>query len=290
MMSSMSPLATRSARPAAEWPRGLAACFLAAACSGRGPVPQTSPAPSSTDATHLASDGGSSVGSVDNISISPSSTTDEDAGAAAPTRCRPASGTTGSPRTMTEVVQLINGLPMPVTIPCFLQSLTRPLKLYATSSVVSAQPANGFANPRLFILGDGISLSLVPFGDSSHLLEIGEFTSINRSIKGEIDFPVTAPLSLEAPLERIHGEDGRTVCRICHHPEVPLPAYPVSGAFESTAYRPIPRLEVNFDYVEFQHTTCDRELEPERCDFYAALFDQGQVSRGEFPPEMPTFE
>jgi hypothetical protein len=191
---------------------------------------------------------------------------------------------------MTEVVRLINGLPMPVTIPCFLQSLTRPLKLYATSSVVSAQPANGFANPRLFILGEGISLSLVPFGDSSHLLEIGEFTSINRSIKGEIDFPVTAPLPLEAPLERIHGEEGRTVCRICHHPEVPLPDYPVSGAFESTAYRPIPRLEVNFDYVEFQHTTCDRELEPERCDFYAALFDQGQVSRGEFPAEMPTFE
>lgn len=191
---------------------------------------------------------------------------------------------------MTDVVELINGLPMPVSLPCFLESLERPLRLYATSSVVSAQPANGFDNPRLFIINDHLSLSVVPFGDAANLLEIGEFTTMNRSIKGELAFPVTAPLPLEAPLTKILANDEATVCRICHFPETALPGYSLAGAFESIAYRPIPRLEVNFDYVVYQYETCDHEAEPERCAFYAALFDQGQVTRGEFPPELPTFE
>jgi hypothetical protein len=180
---------------------------------------------------------------------------------------------------------------MPVTLPCFLESLTRPLKLYATSSVVSAQPANGHDNPRLFIINDALSLSVVPSGSSSHLLEIGEMTAVNRSIKGEIDFPVTEPLAPEAPLVRLHSQGGgSTVCRICHYPEEPVADYPVPGAFVSVAYRPIPNLEVNFDYVVYQHTTCDSAAEPDRCAFYAALFNHGEVSRGEFPADMPTFE
>lgn len=205
-------------------------------------------------------------------------------------RCTPGPGATGSPGTIVEVVELINSLPMPVTIPCLLQSLDRPIALVATSSVISAQPANGQDNPRLFLLGDGISLSVVPSGDSSHLLELGELVSNTRSVKGELAFPVTEPLPLTAPFEHIERVSGGTVCYVCHSSETAAESYPVEGAFESTAYRPVPRLEINFDYVEYQYTVCDFAAEPDRCAFFAALFDQGQVSRGEFPQDMPTFD
>lgn len=205
-------------------------------------------------------------------------------------RCSPAPTTTGSPTTIVEVVDLINGLPKPVTLPCFLQSLDRPLGLLATSSIVSAQPAQGQDNPRLFIISDTLSLSVVPQGAASQLLELGELTAPNRSIKAEIEFPITEPLDLDAPFRRIQRSAGQTICYSCHYPEEPASDYPVAGAFDSTAYRPIPRYEINFDYVEYQFTTCDHATQPERCALLAAIFDQGQVSRREFPVDMPTFE
>lgn len=204
--------------------------------------------------------------------------------------CTPGPGATGNPRTIVEVIQLINSLPMPVTIPCFLESLERPISLVATSSVISAQPANGQDNPRLFLLRDGISLSVVPSGDASHLLELGELTSGTQSIKGELAFPVTAPLALDAAFTHVARPAGGTVCYVCHHGEAPVTDYPVDGAFESIAYRPTPRLEINFDYVEYQYKTCDPTLEPDRCALLSALFAQGDISRGAFPEEMPTFE
>jgi hypothetical protein len=179
---------------------------------------------------------------------------------------------------------------MPVTLPCFLRSLDRPLQLLATSSVISAQPARGQDNPRLFIIGPELSLSVVTAGDGMNVLEIGELTAPNRSIKGEVHFPVEAPLALDAPFTRIAQTEERTVCYGCHYPEEPVADYPVGGAFVSIAYRPIPRLEINFDYVQYQFTVCDESANPDRCAMLAALFDQGQVSRGEFPVEMPTFE
>lgn len=205
-------------------------------------------------------------------------------------RCSPGPGASGRPQTVVEVVELINSLPMPVTIPCLLRSLDRPLQIVATYSVISAQPANGQDNPRLFIVNDGMSMSVVPTGEVSHLLELGELASPTRSIKGEIAFPVMEPLALSAPFEHIARPVGGTVCYVCHHDEVAASGYTGLGAFESVAYRPVPRYEINFDYVEYQYTTCDAEAEPERCAFYAALFDQGGVSHGAFPEEMPTFE
>lgn len=223
--------------------------------------------------------------------VDTTSSHDDSSAAAPPTApCDPAPGTTGSPKTVLDVVSLVNGLPMPVTLPCFLHSLDRPLMLLATSSVVSAQPSQGQDNPRLFIISDHISLSVVTSGNHRDLLEIGEITAPNRSIKGEILFPVAEPLDANAAFQRIAQTAERTVCYGCHYPEEPAANYPGMGAFVSTAYRPIPRLEINFDYVEYQFTVCDDAADPERCAMLGALFDQGQVSRGEFPAEMPTFD
>lgn len=264
--------------------RWLFGVSMGAALMGCGDSQQSAPSPSS--ASEPTSETSGEPTGDDPSGVPPAPSVSEPA----PKRCSPAPGTTGAPRTMTDVVELINGLPMPVTLPCFLESLERPLRLYATSSVVSAQPANGYDNPRLFIINDHLSLSVVPFGDASNLLEIGEFTTMSRSVKGELAFPVTEPIPLEAPLTKILANEEGTICRICHFPETAMPSYPLAGAFESIAYRPIPRLEVNFDYVVYQYEICDHEAEPERCAFYAALFDQGQVTRGEFSLELPTFE
>lgn len=252
------------------------ASWFAAACGAESTNPPSSK-PSAVETEPAAS-------------AEPDVTTNVDAGTSANEACKPAPGTTGSPRTVLEVIELINGLPMPVTLPCFLRSLDRPLQLVATSSVVSAQPAQGVASPRLFIVSDALSLSVVPRGRAINLLEIGEITAPNRSIKGELEFPVEAPLELNAAFTKIAESSERTVCYGCHYPETPAIDYPVAGAFESIAYRPIPRYEVNFDYVAYQFTTCDPAVEADRCEMLAALFDQGQVSRGEFPAEMPTFE
>lgn len=267
---------------------GLAACFLGVGCSSE---PSGG---SESDVSGTTPEGSSSDVRSGDVSASPPSPTsdgvDVATSEAGDVSCKPGPGTTGSPKTVLDVVALINGLPMPVTLPCFLRSLDRPLQLLATSSVVSAQPAQGQDNPRLFVVNNDISLSVVTAGESKNLLEIGEITAPDRSIKGEISFPVEAPLTLEAPFTRIAQSAERTVCFGCHYPEVPAVGYPAAGAFESTAYRPIPRLEINFDYVEYQFTVCDPSADAERCAMLAALFDQGQVSRGAFPSDMPTFE
>jgi hypothetical protein len=211
--------------------------------------------------------------------------------AAQRTPCKPGPGTTGNPQTVVEVVQLINGLPHPVTIMCLLESLDRPLRILAASSFISAQPAFGVDNPRIFILGGGISMSVVPYGDSRNLLEMGELTSNTESIKAELEFPIHEPLSPEAAFTHIHSESFEgTVCAGCHGGETLVEDYPVAGAYNSIAYRPLPVYEVNFDYVHYQFETCDESLEPERCAFYDALFAHGEVLPDHFPEDMPLFQ
>jgi hypothetical protein len=56
-----------------------------------------------------------------------------------PERCVAPAGVPTTPQTIVEVVDLINALPAPVTLPCFLQALARPLKMHATISLITAQ-------------------------------------------------------------------------------------------------------------------------------------------------------
>src|SRR5687767_916415 len=104
-------------------------------------------------------------------------------------RCRAPAGFSGSPRTIAEAIALVNALPPPVTLACFLQSLDRPLYAYATYSVISLQPAVGARSPRIFLFdgkSGGLVMSIVPEGMGSHALEFGQFVDETRTIKGEI--------------------------------------------------------------------------------------------------------
>ena len=74
---------------------------------------------------------------------------------------------------------------------CFLESLDRPLTLFATSGILSVQPAVSLRSPRVFILRDNLVISVVPEGVNIDLLEFAYLVTDKRSIKGELEMPAT---------------------------------------------------------------------------------------------------
>lgn len=191
-----------------------------------------------------------------------------------------------TPQSIADAVTRLNALPQPVTIPCFVASLPRPIHLVGTHSVFSAQPADTRSNPRIFILSDDLAMSIVPDGAGQHLLEFGEWTSIGRSIKGELEFPISAPLTGSEPFDVLYNET-LTNCGLCHRAEVPYA--PIPGAFESDAFQPEPGTRVSLYEMRIEHLNCDADQTPERCQIYHSLFDFGTVLESAFHPNTPTF-
>ena len=208
-----------------------------------------------------------------------------DAAPAARGPCAPAPGTTGRPSSIAETVELANGLPKPVSLACFLEALERPLRLVATQSVFSAQPATGRRSPRIFLFMEGIIHSIVPEGSARNLLEMGEATSPGNSIKAELEFPVTENIALATAFERLPLDD-ITTCGVCHDGRVP--ALGIEGAVESEVLRPTDRELVPLAELEDEARRCDGELEPERCAMLGALFQHGEVLPAEFPRSART--
>jgi hypothetical protein len=200
--------------------------------------------------------------------------------------CAPAPGTTGSPSSIAETVDLVNGLPKPVSLPCFLEALDRPLRLVATESFFSAQPAMGARSPRIFLFMEGIIHSIVPDGSARNLLEMGEATTPGSSIKAELEFPITESITLATAFERLPMAGDLTTCGVCHNGKVPV--WGIEGAFESEVLRPADRELVPLGELEEEARSCDGELEPERCAMLGALFQQGEVVATEFPRTVRT--
>lgn len=199
--------------------------------------------------------------------------------------CAPAPGTPGSPSSIAETVELVNGLPKPASLACFLEALERPLRLVATRSFFSAQPAVGSRSPRIFLFIDGIIHSIVPEGSARNLLEMGETSSPGWSIKAELEFPITEEITLATAFERLPLND-ITTCGVCHDGHVP--ALGIAGAFESEALRPADEELVPLVELEEEARSCDAELEPERCAMLGALFQHGEVIPTEFPRSVRT--
>jgi len=199
--------------------------------------------------------------------------------------CEPPNGSTGSPSSIAETVDLVNALPKPVSLACFLEALDRPLRLVATQSFFSAQPAMGARSPRIFLFMDGIIYSIVPEGSARTLLEMGQATSPGSSIKAELEFPISENITLATAFERL-PLDGITTCAVCHNGHVP--ALGVDGAFESEVLRPADQELVPLAELEDEARNCDGELEPERCAMLDALFQHGEVIATEFPRSIRT--
>lgn len=271
---------------------GLACSVLAIACGGSGesgvgasgapggvPVFDGSSAAPGGASGGVGIDGSSADGSgVDGSGDAPTAEAEGE-------RCTPAPGTTGSPSSIAETVELVNGLPKPVTLPCFLEALDRPLRLVATKSFFSAQPAVGQRSPRIFLFMEGIIHSIVPEGPPSNLLEMGEATTPGNSIKAELEFPISTSITLATAFERLPMDD-ITTCAVCHNGHVPVLG--IEGAFESEVLRPADQELVPLAELEAEARRCDAALEPERCAMLNALFQHGGVIDAEFPRSVRT--
>jgi hypothetical protein len=197
------------------------------------------------------------------------------------TGCKPANGVSGSPKTISDAIILINTLPKPTSLECFLQALDRPLTLYMTSSDQSLQPAPGPRSPRTFVLRDDLEMSIVFEGLASNTLEFGYRPEISRSIKTEIIFPVTRDLSEDTIFDRIVKTPRTTECGACHVGEAheEYPGFP-AGVYVSDVNPPYDIFEVKIDSLKEEASSCDKVAEPYRCGLLSAIFDYGDTVQG----------
>ena len=203
--------------------------------------------------------------------------------------CRAPAGVSASPRTIEETVTLINALPKPLSLPCFLESLARPLQIHATNSLFSAQPAVGLRSPRIFVFQDPTVLSIVPDGDGAALLEFGEQRPELRSLKAEIAFPVMTRLDPSAPFDNLLFASDTTTCGACHAGEERESEVSGVRTYVSLALRPRPSEQVSARSLSHELEICDRVREPQRCAILDGLLGWGQVTDRDFPVEMATF-
>ncbi|MEO7034944.1 MAG: hypothetical protein ABI548_13645 [Polyangiaceae bacterium] len=203
-------------------------------------------------------------------------------------KCNAPPGATGSPRTIEEAITLLNALPKPTNVACFVESLDRPFTAYATNSVFSAQPALSTRSPRVFIKLNNLRISIVIDGDSSYLLEFSYLLDDLHTIKGEVKTPIDQALAPSAPYDRVHSGEG-TTCGVCHYGEEQVLDITFAAAFASIPFRPRPETYVSLDGLAAEARACDWVAEPHRCELLSALFDNGSVTEEAFPPAMPTF-
>lgn len=224
------------------------------------------------------------------VGCSPAASTSQEAVSAAAVseksvKCAAPPGISGRPATIEEVVSLINSLPKPVTVRCFLESLDRPLNVSLTNSQMSAQPAAGNRSPRIFILNSKLYMSVVPEGVGRDFLELSYQTSATKSIKAEIEFPILEPLSKSQPYNNVIFRSG-TNCSSCHRSEKQVGTIDGTPLFESWAYQPDKETLVELKQFKNDLKVCNFDKEPERCEIIRALLDNGEVNSTAFPESM----
>lgn len=196
-------------------------------------------------------------------------------------------GTPGDPKSISELITLINSLPKPLTMDCLLQNLKSPLYVNATSSKDSVQPADGVKSPRIFIFKGPLIISFVPSGEGSKVLEFSELKGSTRSVKGEISLPVYTKIMPAEPFVRI-STGGRTSCSGCHGSERLESSVDGAGVYSSLALKPTSRQNVPLEYLRTEANNCAFYKDAsERCKIMSALF-KGNVVSQDFPSEMPT--
>ncbi|RYZ57988.1 MAG: hypothetical protein EOP07_08340 [Proteobacteria bacterium] len=197
--------------------------------------------------------------------------------------CKAPKGVNNDPRTIDELMTLINALPKPMTVACLIDALKGPFKVNATSNNFSGQPAYSSDLPRIFLLfGTQLFVAVVPKGEGGKAVEVSYRLANGSSVKGELHFPVTENLAVDAPYTSIitSGQSG-TICGGCHFPEVWAGAeFPIS-AFASSFVLPIPEMNVTISRINKRAKICATEVADE-CPVLEALFYQGMPTAFKF--------
>lgn len=202
-------------------------------------------------------------------------------------------GVSASPRTIGQTVDLVNALvgasASPLTLPCFMQRLERPLAILGVNSRFSAQPADGPRSPRIFSFfgANDLIMSVVPAGGASDRLELAEYPMPLESIKAELAFPISTPISPTLPYDRIRRGEG-TECGGCHRYEQPAPQIAITEAFISGVFKPLDEEIVPIPSMQSDAAACDPAQEPYRCAMLGAILGHGDVVAGAFPADAPT--
>ncbi len=196
--------------------------------------------------------------------------------------CSPA---TGSIASISSLIRHLNALTKPVAMDCFVRSLPRPLRLQATASVISVQPAISREQPRIFLESDGLFLSLVP---GEQALEIGETWQRKYSIKGELQFPITEDLSDNAAFVGVGPLFGhKTRCGgPCHGETREYANVGGTTVYASQIVRPNPDLRVPIDELKTVLSGCSPS---EACSTFEALFKESDPVPYEFAEDMPHY-
>jgi hypothetical protein len=197
--------------------------------------------------------------------------------------CTNVSDTLSDPNSIEDTINLINALPRPLTIDCFLTSLKAPLKVFAVNNAFSAQPAVDQQSPRIFILKNTFVLSVVPAGVGRNLLEFAELDGTLDSFKGEVEFPVEGTVTVDQIVSHISQTTSTSTCVTCHGSERKSPYKSLGNLFVSRFIRPNESQRVQYPYLRAQATACNPAINKLRCDILNAIYTKGQAEDGPFP-------
>lgn len=184
-------------------------------------------------------------------------------------------------KTIDDVTLLINALPKPVSIPCLVENLPKPLNVYSVESTGSAQPSVDSNNPRIFIIINKLVVSVTPKGLGSQAVEFSQFISSTESVKGEIKFPVVSELDVAAPYDSIREAFG-TSCRVCHLGERGISGF-AGDAYASPVIRPTAVGRQTASKMRLLTSSCDDADDPARCKMLRAVFVNGKAQDTSFP-------
>lgn len=195
------------------------------------------------------------------------------------------------------VTDWLNALPRPLELPCFVESLPRPLYVNMTDGVISAQPANGTHNPRIFIFMGRLILSIVPQEkadpDSNepppNLLEMSYRTEGIQSIKAELAFPIEKTLSYSDAYTRVIAPGYHvTICGVCHAHEEQVNSFDGVAVYQSQMLRPYFHSKVSIGLIKNEKEYCDKQEEPHRCAMLDAFVGDGDLYWQDFDSEVPS--
>ncbi|MDX2024385.1 MAG: hypothetical protein SF187_29350 [Deltaproteobacteria bacterium] len=198
----------------------------------------------------------------------------------------------GPLNTTADLTTMLNSLPRPLDVPCFVAALPRPVAITATTSVISLQPASGRRNPRIFMqAGGGLITSITMVGEFSQHVETSE-PEPNQpgfTVKGDLVFPRQEPLQEADFYSSLITPEGPSSCSGCHGGEYVAREVNGVNAFASRGLKPTRSQTVPIPDVQALADECTADDATPRCRMLRALFrDPQAILPLQFAPEILT--